>query len=122
MKADYGWVILVIVGLAVAAGGVVLLFRGRQGRKTRSDAALAIEEDPDLSYTRKASDGWHRRHRPLGDIPKRGDVHHLITGQRLGLDVTVFQHSYIVHTGQAAIPVARTVLMATTPRWPPRCT
>ena len=112
-------VMAAIGGLAVILLAIVLITKVRRGRPAspRTSAGSAAER-LGLQYRAKAEAKYHARFAPLPSIPTGGDVRHLLSGPWDGRALTIFQHAYQVHTGQAPIPVYHTVYITDAPPWP----
>jgi len=106
--------------LAVVVGLVTALKR-RRAASTAPAAPAGPEQlaaKLGLAYLDKGVKGFHHDLGPLPGIPRGGDIRHVMTGTMHGRDLLVFQHTYVVNTGQAVIPVHHTVLTTPAPPWP----
>ncbi len=114
--------IAMVVGplaLMVVVAGIVFFVRLRRRGRTQTPAGEKTAARLGLTYRKSPpSDGFHRKFGPLPGIPRGGSVRHVLTGSLAGRALTIFQHSYVIHTGQAPVPVYHTVYITNAPDWP----
>lgn len=108
-------------GIAIIAAFVVLVLalRARRGSATKRDAS-PVESTATrlgLAYEKRADD-FHRQFGPLPGIPGNGKVRHVLSGTLGEHPLTVFQHTYVVNTGQGVFPVHHTAYVTDAPPWP----
>ena len=99
-----------IVGLAVASQ------RRRERAKSESFQRLAAELG--LAYEPKGGKDFRDAWTVLPQIPRQGEVHHLMYGEIDGAPVTFFRHRYVVSTGQATSVVVHWVFSTEVASWP----
>jgi hypothetical protein len=86
-------------------------------RRGATDPAR-IAQECGLRYQESGAKGFHHELGPLPGVPRGGEIKHVFTGPLDGRPVTVFQHRYVVNTGQAVIPVHHAVYTTSAPDWP----
>lgn len=112
-------VFIVFCGVAFAA---ILTAKAvtaaRRAGAERDTAREAFSREHALSI-RKSDEGViKKRFRRLPEVKSGGKIKNVITGERAGRALCAFEHVHVVHTGNAAIPVQRTVFAIETPHWP----
>ena len=103
----------VIIVLAIVAAAASTARRRRQQADTQR-----VVEQLGLQYEPKSREALHRRFAPMPGIPRSGTVAHVLRGDLDGREFIAFQHMYMVHTGQASVPVHHTVYTTAAPQWP----
>ena len=106
------------LALMVLVAGLVFFMRLRRRGRPQTPTGEKTAARLGLTYRKSAPDGFHRAFGPLPGIPRGGSVRHILTGSLAGRALTVFQHSYVIHTGQAPVPVYHTVYVTNAPDWP----
>jgi hypothetical protein len=113
------WIIIAIAGGAfIFIGLFVIVAFSRRGRSGGKSSAEQTALELGLTYQKKGERGFHQSFGPLPGVPRGGSVQHVFSGR---LDVrllNVFQHMYMIHTGQAAIPIQHTIYVTEAPHWP----
>ncbi|MCP3905374.1 MAG: hypothetical protein GY715_17235 [Planctomycetes bacterium] len=106
--------VLVVIGVALAIAMKFLRRDGSPRRKAAEQAAEAhgFEHDAD------ADPLLHRALLPLPGIPKSGKCSRVLVGSISDRRLRIFQHTYVVNTGQAVIPVHHTAYVCDAPAWP----
>jgi hypothetical protein len=107
--------LLIIFGL-IAVSAAIASTKLRE--KSRSEAFAQLASELDLTYEPKAPRDFRDAWAVLPQIPKQGDVHHLIYGAHAGVPVTTFRHRYVVSTGQSAAVIMHWVFSTEVPDWP----
>jgi len=97
-----------------------LLRSKESSRARRSRNALErLARELGFTYTHKASRTQRKSLSKLAKLPEATDIRHILQGELAGAAVTCLQHTYIVSTGQATVPVVTTALLAQAPAsWP----
>jgi len=112
-------IVAMVVGGGVTALLVVAVMRSRRkGGKPRKTPAEDAARRLGLRYEAKGDADLTERFEPLPRIPRSGSIRHVLTGELAGREMTAFQHTYMVHTGQAPITVHHTVYTIEAPPWP----
>jgi hypothetical protein len=112
------------IGLAMTAGTMVLLVligvaRARRGAGSRGSARAAeAAEHLGLSYEPEADKQFRNRFRDLPEVPGNSRIKHVLQGELEGRALVIFESTYLIYTGQAAVPVANTVYAVESPGWP----
>ncbi|RMH27492.1 MAG: hypothetical protein D6693_05265 [Planctomycetota bacterium] len=109
--------IIVIVAItAVILGRVALRRRAahRSGEEARDPAAALAG----LTPIDKPEKPLRERFGHLPEVRKHGSIKRAYRGERLGREVFAFEHSHVIHTGNAAIPVFKTIYAMQAPDWP----
>lgn len=112
--------ITLVVLLVLAAGAVVAVTIASQRRRERakSESFQQLAHELGLAYEPKAPRGFRDEWTVLPQIPKQGDVAHLMYGQISDVPVTFFRHRYVVSTGQATSVIVHWVFVTPAPNWP----
>jgi hypothetical protein len=107
--------ITVFLVLFVVIAIVRVVRRRKGGGKTSAEQAA---ERLDLTYQKKGERGFHQAFGPLPGIPRGGSVLHVVSGSLDGRLLNAFQHMYMIHTGQASVPIVHVVFVTEAPQWP----
>lgn len=107
--------LLVIFGL-IAVSAAIASTKLRE--RSRSEAFVQLASEFDLTYEIKAPRDFRDAWAVLPEIPKQGDVRHLIYGIHDGIPITLFRHRYVVSTGQSAAVIFHWVFSTEAPDWP----
>ncbi|MHC5115008.1 MAG: hypothetical protein ACYTGP_11345 [Planctomycetota bacterium] len=107
--------VLVVIGVGIAIA--TRLLRREESRSKRTAAAEAADAHG-FEHDEDADPLLHRALLPLPGIPKSGKCSRVLRGAIAHRPLTVFQHTYIVNTGQAVIPVHHTAYVCDAPAWP----
>lgn len=113
--------IIVLGGLAaIALFGAIGAIVSAQKRKERAkkEAFEDLATDMGLTYEENAPTDFRDAWSVLPEIPKQGEVHHLMYGTLDGLPVTFFRHRYVVSTGQTTAVIIHWVFSSEVPDWP----
>lgn len=111
-----GIVFVAVVLVAILTARTVVAAR-RAGAE-RESAREALSREHALTF-RKSDEGViKKRFRRLPEIKSGGKIKNVLTGELAGREMCAFEHVHVVHTGNAAVPVQRTVFALETPRWP----
>lgn len=107
-------------GAADPSAALELLRSNESPRARRSRNALErLARELGFTYTHKASRTQRKSLSKLTKLPEATDIRHILHGELAGAAVTCLQHTYVVSTGQATIPVVTTALLAQAPAsWP----
>jgi hypothetical protein len=103
--------LMILVALGVA---VMLVMRSRQLRARLAEMAAELG----LNYQRKADRSFRDAWSVVPEVKKAGTIKHVMAGRVGGLDVTVFQHSYVVFAGQAPVVITHSIYSTPAPGWP----
>ncbi len=109
------------VGVVAAAAAIaaVAVIRSRHARRPGSPSRMETEAARlGLTYRASEASGFHHDFGPLPGIPRGGTIKHVFAGTLDGRRLTVFEHSYVINTGQAVIPVYHTAYLTEAPEWP----
>lgn len=114
--------VVIVVIFAVVALFTVLLVEGisaeQRRRQEREQAKAALAREHGVTI-RKTDDGAIKhRLRRLPEIKGGGKIKNVIEGELDGRLMYGFEHVHVVHTGNATIPVHRTIFAMETPQWP----
>ena len=107
--------LLIVFGL-IAVSATVASTKLRE--RSKSEAFEKLARELDLTYEPKAARDFRDAWAVLPEIPKQGDVHHLIYGAHRAVPLTLFRHRYVVSTGQSAAVIIHWVFGAEAPNWP----
>jgi hypothetical protein len=111
----------VAVAAAILVGIVIATKAARSSRGKASERRSTGDETADrlgLAYEEKPAKGFHQQFGPLPGIPNGGDVRHALRGRFEDRSLCIFQHTYVVNTGQAVVPVNHTAYVFSAPAWP----
>jgi len=110
----------VLVGCVAVVGiGLIVAIRlSRRGRSAGRSAAAEAAETHGFEHDADADPLLHRQFAPLPGIPRSGKSKRVLVGNILDRSLTIFQHTYVVNTGQAVVPVHHTAYVCAAPAWP----
>ena len=84
----------------------------------RSSSVAQAAERLGFAYAEKGDAAFKESFRYLGGVPAGATIRHVMTGELDGRRTIVFESSYMIHTGQAPIPITHTIYCAEAPDWP----
>ncbi|MCZ6811270.1 MAG: hypothetical protein O7D97_04635 [Planctomycetota bacterium] len=87
-------------------------------RSARKLAVPDVAESLGLTYRKKADREFVKSYSDLPGIRSSGSVMHLLTGELDERLVTIFQHTYMIYTPQAPVPIIHSVYAVEGPQWP----
>ena len=79
---------------------------------------LTIANELGLSYLAEGDKAFKSAWALIPEVSRSGKVEHVIFGTRDGVEVTAFQHTMMIQTGQAPITVIRSIYSCETPMLP----
>ena len=104
--------LVALVAIASAIGASRMKERARSGSFQSLAAELALAYEP--KAPRDFRDAWA----VLPEIPKQGDIQHLLYGAHGDAPITAFRHRYVVSTGHSAVTIVNWVFSTEVPNWP----
>lgn len=102
--------------LAILVGVLIAISHRRKRARAASFEHLALSMG--LAYQRKADKDFRNAWATLPQIPRKGDIQHLMFGEHEGVPITLFRHRYVVSTGQTTAVIVHWVFSAEAPDWP----
>ncbi len=110
-------ILVALLALAVVAT-IVAVAAHKRHERSRSESFRRLAGELGLEYREKADREFRDAWTALPQIPKKGDVHHLMYGEIDEHPVTLFRHRYVISTGQGTNVIVHWVLSTEVPAWP----
>ena len=122
-KPSSQWWLAIAVMVAVDVVVVLLALRWKQRMRERRSAQQSsqtslIAAEAGLSPMTKAEGEIRSLFGRLPEVRKHGKIKRTFSGERLGRHVIAFEHMHMIHTGNATVPIYKTVYAIETPPWP----
>ncbi len=116
-----GGIAALVVTAAIVTVAVVLVWvfsTARHGREKQRQARIEFASEHPVIIRKSDAGELKRRFRQLPEIRNSGKIKHVIEGELDGRTMYGFEHMHVVNTGNAVIPVQKTVYAIETPAWP----
>jgi|GEM_PF-2278364 len=108
---------VLVVG-ALSAAIVLIMVNARRKKTRRIDHTHTLSDDFGLTFHKGNFGDVKKRFHRLPEVKKSGEIKKVIEGELAGREFVGFEHLYMIYTGNATVPVQRTVYAVATPDWP----
>ena len=96
---------------------VMLTLRGHRSRRQAQQVRVATAAG--LQAVPQPGQDFLEPFKHLPEVTGAATASNVLFGTAAGRDVVVFQSTYVIHTGQASIPVTHVIYACAAPTWPP---
>ncbi len=115
VRSMVGIVVVTSVVMLIVIFAVIKMKQGSNSRGVKKNSAHAWAQSVGFDYVAKGDSAFGRTVKSLPGISSGGTNKHKMTGMLAGREFLAFENTYIIHTGQAVIPVAHTVFTLSAP-------